>query len=85
MYVYFRAIVRALCAFVVLYCTNILSTVVDNYFEQINDDDDDDDAIRFHGRQNLLSVKTIRHWCEPHSYRRFQLTKPSSVWPITME
>ena len=30
---------------VLLYCTNILSTVVNNYFEQINDDDDDDDTF----------------------------------------
>ena len=31
-----------LCLFVLLYCINILSTVVNNHFEQINDDDDDE-------------------------------------------
>ena len=32
-----------MCLFVLLYCINILSTVVSNHFEQINDYDDDDD------------------------------------------
>jgi len=42
MYYMYYMYQSTLCLFVLLYSVNILSTVVNNHFEQINDDNDDD-------------------------------------------